>query len=70
MFSRRQVEQAEEAHKLYSMVGRPSDADFMKMVPLHLMPNCPITTQRIKNAKAIFGKDVGALKGKTTRKTL
>eukprot|EP00957_Ditylum_brightwellii_P180416 13743225-Ditylum_brightwellii.AAC.1 len=33
------------------------------------MPNCPITTQDIRNAKAIFGKDVGALKGKTVRKT-
>eukprot|EP00957_Ditylum_brightwellii_P067028 5087982-Ditylum_brightwellii.AAC.1 len=32
------------------------------------MPNCPITTQDIKNAKTIFGKDIGALKGKTTRK--
>jgi len=51
------------------MVGRPSEADFINMVQLNLMPNCPITTQDIKNAKIIFGKDVGALKGKTTRKT-
>eukprot|EP00957_Ditylum_brightwellii_P076271 5797450-Ditylum_brightwellii.AAC.1 len=38
------------------------------MVQLNLMPNCPITTQDIKNAKITFSKDAGALKGKTTRK--
>eukprot|EP00957_Ditylum_brightwellii_P173033 13173579-Ditylum_brightwellii.AAC.1 len=50
------------------MVGRPSEADFHNMINLNLMPNCPITTQDIKNANAIFGKDVGTLKGKTTRR--
>eukprot|EP00957_Ditylum_brightwellii_P156938 11944260-Ditylum_brightwellii.AAC.1 len=38
------------------------------MVQLNLMPNCPITTQDIKNAKTIFGKDIGALKGTTMQK--
>eukprot|EP00957_Ditylum_brightwellii_P115998 8849311-Ditylum_brightwellii.AAC.1 len=64
-----QVEKAEEAWKLYAMVSKPSEADFMNMVQLNLMSNCPITTQDIKNDKAIFGKDVGTLKGKTTQKT-
>eukprot|EP00957_Ditylum_brightwellii_P073476 5583480-Ditylum_brightwellii.AAC.1 len=33
------------------------------------MPNCPVTVDDIKNAQAIFGKDVGALKGKTVKTT-
>eukprot|EP00957_Ditylum_brightwellii_P060544 4597142-Ditylum_brightwellii.AAC.1 len=67
LFSNRQCKQAVTARKLYAMVGQPSKSDFKKMVQFNLMPNCPITLQDIKNTKAIFGKDVWALKGKTVR---
>eukprot|EP00957_Ditylum_brightwellii_P079579 6050718-Ditylum_brightwellii.AAC.2 len=67
--SKDQVERAEQAHKLYAIVGQPSDANFIKIIQLNLMPNCPVTTQDVKNAKEVFRKDMGALKGKTTRRT-
>ena len=30
--------------------------------------NCPVTVNDVNNAEKIFGPDVGALKGRTTRK--
>ena len=35
----------------------------------NLIPNCPITVNDIKNAEFIWGPELGALKGKTTRQT-
>ena len=34
----------------------------------NLIPNCPVTRRDIITAEHIFGPDVGALKGKTTRR--
>eukprot|EP00957_Ditylum_brightwellii_P188067 14318096-Ditylum_brightwellii.AAC.1 len=69
LFTERQYCQAELARKIYSMMGRPSEDDFINMVKMQLMPNCPITAEDIRNARAIFGKDIGVLKGKTVRRT-
>eukprot|EP00957_Ditylum_brightwellii_P096621 7358931-Ditylum_brightwellii.AAC.1 len=68
-FTCRQYQQAVQARKLYAMVGSPSPADFKNMVKLNLIKNCPITAEGIKNADIIFGKYLGSIKGKTTRKT-
>eukprot|EP00957_Ditylum_brightwellii_P058645 4447769-Ditylum_brightwellii.AAC.1 len=54
--------QAVTARKLCAVVGQLSKSDFKKMLQFNLIPNCPITLQDIKNAKAIFGKDIWALK--------
>lgn len=64
----REVEQAKLARKIQAMVGYPSDQDFMKMVESNQLINCPISTKDISNANDIFGRNVGNLKGKTTRK--
>eukprot|EP00957_Ditylum_brightwellii_P171120 13026295-Ditylum_brightwellii.AAC.1 len=39
------------------------------MVKLNLIKNCPITAEDVRNADIIFGKDLGSIKGKNTRKT-
>ena len=59
-----------EARKLYQIIGTPSIKDFKAIVQGNLIKNCPITIDDINLAEKIFGKDIPAIKGKTTRHTL
>ena len=45
-----------------------SDKDFIKILKTSSLPNCPVTPRDILIANELFGPDVGALKGKTTRR--
>jgi hypothetical protein len=49
------------------MIGRPSNRTFLKIIDNKLLPNCPVTRRDITIANAIFGPDLGSLKGKTVR---
>ena len=50
------------------MIGRPSDKDLIKILKTSSLPNCPVTPRDVIIANKVFGPDVGALKGKTTRR--
>ena len=66
MFTRRQVNAADEARKLYHMMGRPGIERFLRALTDNHIINCPITSEDAKRAETIYGKDVAFLKGKTT----
>ena len=51
------------------MVGRPSSADFERMVCYNMLENISIHVTDIKDAHTIFGPNVGSLRGKIVRKT-
>jgi hypothetical protein len=59
--------QAVLARKIQVTIGRPSTREFIRIVKGGLLPHCPITPEDILAAEDIFGTDIGALKGKTTR---
>ena len=67
MYTKRQVARAEEAKNLYGVIGYPSVKDFKHIVQTNQIKNCPVTTEDINIWKKIYGPDVQALKGKTTR---
>jgi hypothetical protein len=67
-YSQRQIAGAKKARELYTIVGYPSPEDFKSMVRFNLINNCPVNLEDITIAEDIWGKDIGALKGKTTRK--
>ena len=67
-FTNRELEKAKQARELYAMVGFPSEKDFKGLIRNQMLYNVDISTQDIDNAREIFGPDVAALKGKTTRK--
>ena len=50
------------------MVGRPSAADFERMVHGKTFKIKPISVTDIKNAHTIFGPNIGSLRGKIARK--
>jgi len=60
---------AELAHKLQTIIGRPSPADYQRIVGNSELMNCPITTTDLSAAHDVFGPNLGSLKGKTVKKS-
>ena len=48
------------------MIGVASTKDYIEAVVNKLIPNIKVTVEYIKSAEMIFGKDLGAIMGKTT----
>jgi hypothetical protein len=67
MFTDRQVERAKKARQLYHALGTPSTKDFKAIITMNAIKNLPVTIDDVNLAEKIFGPDIGALKGKTTR---
>ena len=66
-YSARQFADAKTARTLYHTLSCPDIAAFKNLLNSRLMRNCPVTSKDADIAEKIFGKDVGTLKGKTTR---
>jgi hypothetical protein len=66
-FTRREIEGAEKARRLYVIMGRPSEEAFKLSLKKGLVMNNPVTVTDYENALRMFGKDLGAVKGKTVR---
>jgi len=67
-FPRREIEGADKARVLYRKIGRPSQQQFEQNLAMNLIRNCPVTVDdHAKRALLIYGPDVAALKGKTTK---
>ena len=65
-FSKREIEMANRAKKLYHVMAIPSLHDFKNLIVHNMIKNCPITIKDVDNCENIYGKDVAALKGKVT----
>ena len=50
------------------MVGRPSDKDLIKILKTNSLPNCPVMPWDVIMANKLFRPNIGAMKGKTTRR--
>ena len=64
IFSKRQIEQANIARKLYGMVGRPSMKDFKTLVRGNMLRNFPVTVEDVDIGNRVYSIDVASLKGK------
>ncbi len=62
-FTKKQVQQAHEAHRIMLMTGVPSERNFERMIRLNQLQDCPITHNDIKTAQAIFGHDLANTRG-------
>ncbi len=69
-YTNRDYSRASLARKTQILVGRPELQDFVRHLESNSIPNCPIDSQDAINAADIFGRDIGSLKGKTTRRSL
>jgi hypothetical protein len=67
-FSQRQIKGAELEKTLYAKLGYPSIKDFKWVIQSNQISDCPVTVQDVDTTHIIWGKNIAALKGKTTRK--
>jgi hypothetical protein len=65
-FTKRQIKGAEAARTLYKTLSYPSMKDFKWVIQRNQIKDCPVTVQDIDVALEIWGKNIAALKGKTT----
>ena len=66
-YTAREFARAKVARKLYHAFSCHSVPALKNLIRSRLMRNCSVTTEDVDIAERIFGKDVGTLKGKTTR---
>ncbi len=52
-YTKREVMQAKEARRAQAMMGNPSKKDYKGMVSNNLIPNCPVTSKDVSNARTI-----------------
>jgi hypothetical protein len=65
--TKRQIKDAEVARSLYSNLNYPSWKDFRWIIQSNQIKDCPVTVEHVNTALKIWGKNVMALKGKTTQ---
>ena len=66
-FSKREVDRAEEARKLYLHCNMPGQKRFMKLVEKNYFRDSRVTVEDVKRAVAIYGKEEAELQGGATR---
>jgi len=67
-FTKRQIKGAETARTLYTTLSYPSMKDFKWLIRSNQIKDCPVTVQDVDVALKIWGKNIAALKGRTTRR--
>jgi hypothetical protein len=65
-FTSPQFDRAKRARQLYHTLGSPSIKDFKGIIRMNCFKDNPVTTEDVDIAEAIFGPDIGVIKGKTT----
>ena len=64
MSTRREIEAADKAKELYSLIGRPGYDRFEKIVNNDEIENCSVNVCDVKRMLIIYGPDVATLKGR------
>ncbi len=66
-YTTKQIQLADDARKLYHLIGTPSLKNFKAIVKGNMIKNIPISVDDIDRAEKIYGPDIYAIKGKSTR---
>ena len=67
-FTREEIEGAKLSRQAQGRVGNPPDVVFKQLIGTKDLKNNPVSHETVSHAKAIFGPNIGRLKGRATRK--
>jgi hypothetical protein len=70
VFTKRQIKGVELARILYKTLSYPSMKELKWLIRSNQIKDCPVTVQDIYVALKIWGKNIAALKSKTTRRKI
>jgi hypothetical protein len=65
-FTKREIKDVDAPRSLYSKLNYPSWKDFKWIIQSNQIKGCPVTVEHIDTALMIWGKNITALKGRTT----
>jgi hypothetical protein len=65
--TKRELSGADQARRLYVIMGRPSEESLELMIKKGKIINNLVTIMNFRDAKKVYGKDLGTIKGKTAR---
>lgn len=68
LYTARDFKKAKQARDVYEMIGTPSNTDYKGICKYNLIKNLEVSVKDIDTATDIFGKDLGAVQGKSTWK--
>jgi hypothetical protein len=68
-YTKRKILKAKEVQRAQGLIGNPSESNFKGMVRGNMIRNCPIISNNVTNACAIFGPDLASIRGKTVWQT-
>ena len=66
-YNKRQIQAADKAKTFYACLAFPSAPDYKWILQSNQVEECPVTAEDAKIAEKIWGPNIAALKGKTTR---
>jgi hypothetical protein len=66
-FMKRQTASVDKARDRYASLAYPSDADYKWILKSNQIKDCPVSVKDVKVASKIWGPNIAALKGKTTK---
>ena len=66
-YTQRAYDMAVRARQVHNALGYPSLKDYLRIIDANLLPGTNVTREDIIAAEDIFGPNLGAIKGKTTR---
>jgi hypothetical protein len=66
-YTKKDIDAAEKAKRLFSILGKPALKDFITMIRTNAIKNCPLTVNDVYRAISIWGEDLGIIQGRTVR---
>jgi hypothetical protein len=66
-YTKRKLKGAELARTMYANLGYPSMKDYKWVIQSNQIKDCPVTVDDVVSTNKIWGKDIAAIKCKTTR---
>jgi len=68
-YTQEEVDRADKALELIVAMGRPTSEVLIDALKRGAILDCPLTVHDVRRMEKIYGKELGSIKGKTTRST-
>ena len=68
LYTRREIQAAKDARKLYQHANMPGYDRFLKLVESNYFRDSPVTVQDVRRSLELYGREEAAIQGRATRR--